>query len=79
MAERETNDEETQYSDAPGTRALTKGSIAILSAFLVGLVALVLAALGLLLALVLLGVAIPLGVWGKNGLSVNQGQIRPES
>jgi hypothetical protein len=79
MAETETNDPETQYSDAPGTRALTKGSVAIGAAFIVGLVALVLAAFGLLPALVLLAVAIPLGVWGKNKLAANQRQIRPQS
>ena len=79
MDQTETNDSETQYSDAPGTRALTKGTIAIATAFIVGLVALVLAAFGLLPALALLAIAIPLGVWGKSKLAANQQQIRPQS
>jgi hypothetical protein len=79
MARTETNDPETQYSDAPGTRALTKGSVAIVVALITGLIAFILAAFGLLPALVLLVVAIPLGVWGKNKLAANQQQIGPQS
>ena len=75
----ESNDPETQYSDAPGTRALEKGSIAILVAVLLALVAFILAAFGLLPALALLIIALPLGVWGKNKLAANQRQIRPQS
>jgi hypothetical protein len=79
MARIESNDPETQYSDAPGTRALEKGFVAIVVAALLGLLAFVLAAFGLLPALALLAIAIPLGIWGKNKLAANQRQIRPQS
>jgi hypothetical protein len=79
MAGIESNDPETQYSDAPGTRALEKGSVAILVASLLALLAFVLAAFGLLPALGLLVFALPLGLWGKNKLAVNERQIRPQS
>lgn len=79
MAQTERNDPETQYSDAPGTRALTKGSLAIVAAFGLALVAFIAAAFGLLPALVLLVFAIPLGIWGKNKLAANDRQIRPQS
>jgi hypothetical protein len=79
MARTETNDSENQYSDAPGTRALAKGSVAIAIAVGLAVVAFVLAAFGLLPALVLLAVAIPLGVWGKNKISANERQIGPQS
>ena len=75
----ESNDPETQYSDSPGTRALTKGSLAIVCAIAVAVVAFVLAAFGILPALVLLVIAVPLGVWGKNELAANQRQIGPQS
>jgi hypothetical protein len=79
MARAESNDPETQYSDAPGTRALAKGSIAMVVAGGMALLALVLAAFGPVPALALLAIAIPLGVWGKNKLSANQRRIRPQS
>jgi hypothetical protein len=74
----ERNDPETQYSDAPGTRALTKGSLAVISAIVLGVLSFGLAAFGLLPALVLLVVAIPLGRWGSRKLRANEHQIPPQ-
>jgi Flp pilus assembly protein TadB len=78
MARFETNDSDTGYSDAPGTRALVKGSAALGVAVLLSLVSLVAASLGVLPALVLLLVSIPLGVWGSHKLKRNEPQIRPD-
>jgi hypothetical protein len=77
MAQFESNDPDTGYSDAPGTRALVKGWAALTSAVLLTLVALIAAALSVLPALALLLVAIPLGVWGSHELKANEPQIRP--
>jgi Flp pilus assembly protein TadB len=78
MARFETNDSDTGYSDAPGTRALVKGSAALGVAVMLGLVSLIAASLGVLPALVLLLLAVPLGVWGSHKLKRNERQIRPD-
>jgi hypothetical protein len=78
MARIESNDPDTGYSDAPGTRALVKGWAALTSSVLLTLVALTAAALSVLPALVLLLIAIPLGVWGSHKLKANEPQIRPD-
>lgn len=79
MVSAEHNDPDTGYSDPPGTRALLKGSAALVVAVLVGLGAFVLAAFGIVPALVLLFAAVPLGVWGVKKLRRNERQIRPEA
>jgi hypothetical protein len=78
MASTETNDSDTGYSDAPGTRALVKGGAALAVSILLSLVSLIAASLGVLPALVLLFGAVPLGVWGSHKLKKNEPQIRPD-
>jgi hypothetical protein len=78
MAQLETNDPETGYSDAPGTRAAIKGWGAIATGSLLGLLALVAAAFGILPALILLLLAVPLALWGSNKLKRNAPQIRSD-
>lgn len=78
MARFDSNDSDTGYSDAPGTRALVKGSVALGVAILLSVVALVAASLAILPALVLLFLTVPLGVWGWHKLKRNEPQIRPD-
>jgi hypothetical protein len=74
----ESNDPDTGYSDAPGTRALVKGSAALAIGILVSVLSLIAASLSVLPALVLLFFAVPLGVWGWRKLKRNEPQIRPD-
>jgi Flp pilus assembly protein TadB len=78
MAHTESNDPDTGYSDAPGTRALVKGWAAFTLAVLLCLISLIAASLGVLPALVLLVAAVPLGIWGSHELKQNARQIRPD-
>jgi hypothetical protein len=76
MARFESNDPDTGYSDAPGTRALVKGSAALGVAILLSVISLVAASAGVLPALALLLLTVPLGVWGSRKLKRNEPQIR---
>jgi hypothetical protein len=78
MASFDSNDSDTGYSDAPGTRALVKGSAALGVGILLGVVSLVAASMSVLPALALLLFAVPLGVWGSRKLKRNEPQIRPD-
>jgi hypothetical protein len=75
----ERNDSETEYNDAPGTRAMAKGSLALMAGMTLGLIAFVLAAFGLLPALLLLLVAVPLGRWGSKKLKANESRLPPSA
>jgi hypothetical protein len=78
MARYESNDPDTGYSDAPGTRALVKGWTALIIGVVLGTLSLTAASFGILPALVLLFVAVPLGMWGSGKLKSNERQIRSD-
>jgi hypothetical protein len=78
MPQFDSNDSDTGYSDAPGTRALVKGWAALGVAISVSLLSLVAASFGILPALVVLLFSVPLGVWGSHKLKKNEPQIRSD-